>query len=168
MGTFPKELDQVWRQRRKELGRELTASEGIDVEGALFESWVDAERFDELIRRIHSVYDVEGGVHEIAVLGYALRERKDVPRIHSLFRGLLSRRLKSFWKAWRTAEEGHIGGMLLAAQRCASAMEAYVEYYHSLWAVDLGEECDRLQQEMLALQQRREFQGLRADVRAGE
>jgi hypothetical protein len=47
--------------------------------------------------------------------------------------------------------------MVLAAQRCASSMEAYVEYYQSLWSLGLNAECEGIKQEMLALQQRRKI-----------
>jgi hypothetical protein len=157
MGNFPKELDSAWRQWQREVGRELTDAEGVAVEEGLFQSWVDQERYDELIRRIHSEYDVEGGEQQIMILGYALRKAKDVARIHLLFQGLVSRRLKSFWSAWRKAEHGHVGSMLLAAQRYAAAMHAYLEYYQSVWSLGLNDECSRIQAEMVALQQRQKL-----------
>lgn len=154
MGSFPSELDSAWRKRKKELGRELTRHEGKHLEGELFESWVEARRYDELIRRIHHEYDVGGGLHECAVLGYALREIKDVERIHTLFRGLISRRTKAFWKSWPAAASGHVGHMLLASQRMASAMETYLEYFHSLTALALQSESEQLRAEMITFQAR--------------
>lgn len=154
MGNFPKELDSAWRKRRKELGRELTGEEGEQLEGELFESWVDAGRYDELIRRIHHEFDVEGGAHECAVLGYALREAKDAERLHTLFRGLISRRTKAFWESWPAAESGHVGHMLLASQRMTSAMESFLEYFHSLTTLGLKEESEQLRLDMLAFQTR--------------
>ncbi len=154
MGNFPKERDTAWRKRRKELGRDLTNEEGEQLEGELFEAWVDAGRYDELIRRIHHEFDVEGGAHECAVLGYALREAKDAGRLHTLFRGLISRRTKAFWESWPSAESGHVGHMLLASQRMASAMESFLEYFHSLTSLGLQEQSEKLRAEMHSFQSR--------------
>jgi hypothetical protein len=154
MGHFPRELDKAWVARRRELGRELSEEEGQRVEVELFEHWVAAVRFDELIRRVHSVFDVEGGTHELAVLGYALRQKKDAQRIHALFQGLISRRRKAFWESWPQASAGHVGQMVLAAQRLAAAMEVYLEYFHSLSSLGLEAEAGQLREEMRKLQMR--------------
>jgi hypothetical protein len=154
MGSFPSEFDSAWRKRKKELGRELSSQEGEQVEGELFESWIASRRYDELIRRIHHEYGVEGGLHECAVLGYALREAGDVERIRTLFSGLISRRTKAFWDSWPSAETGHVAQMLLASQRMASTMETYLEYFHSLTALDMQSESEQVRSDMIALQTR--------------
>ena len=154
MGTFNSELDSAWRKRKAELGRDVTQCEGEHIEGELFDSWVAARRFDELIKRIHRVHDVCGGSRECAVLGYALREERDIQRLHTLFRGLLNRRTKAFWDSWPAAESGHIGQMVLASQRMASAMETYLEYFHSFTFLGMLPESEELRVEMMSFQAR--------------
>ena len=154
MGSFPKELDSAWRKRESVLGRELSGEEGTVVEGKLFEAWIAAGRYDELIRRIHSIHAVEGGLTDIIVLGYSLREKRDIERIHALFRGLLNRRLKAFWSSWPYALQGHVGHMVAASKSASATMEVYLEYFHSLTTVGLAQESDALHIEMLAFQAR--------------
>ena len=154
MGTFPRELDQVVGRRMKELGRVLTKEESQIVEVELFESWIDAERYDELIRRIHAVYDREGGHEECVVLGHALQEKRDIERIDALFQGLIKRRVKAFWSNWELAKSGHPGHMHGCAKQSADALEAYLEYYIRLANLGLEDRKERVRQEMLAFQAR--------------
>lgn len=154
MGKFTAEFEKAYAKRQRELGRDLTQLESEIVEEELFKNWIDQGRFDELIRRIHSEYGVEGGVGECAILGYTLREQKDARHIHALFQGLITRRTRAFWEFWPKAQTGHIGSMLTAAQRMANAMESYLEYFISLKAIGLDDEAELLRAEMLAFQAR--------------
>ena len=74
--------------------------------------------------------------------------------MHSLFRGLISARARAFWRSWPQAEQGQIGAMRDAARYHASCMEAYAEYYHNLWTLQLTEAERDLKQEMLRFQAR--------------
>ena len=154
MGTFPRELDQVVGRRMKELGRVLTKEESAIVEAKLFDEWIDAGRYDELIRRIHAVYDREGGHVECVVLGHALQEKRDIERIDALFQGLIKRRVKAFWSNWELAKSGHPGHMHGCARQSASAMEAYLEYYIRLANLGLEDRKEQVRHEMLAFQAR--------------
>lgn len=154
MGKFPTELESAYRKQSRELGRDLTQLEIAILEEQLFNQWIEQGRIDELIRRIHSEYGVEGGERECFILGYALREQKDALHIHALFQGLIARRTKAFWAFWTEAQTGHTGAMLGAAKRMASAMESYLEYFVSLKALQLDDEAELLRAEMLTFQAR--------------
>ena len=154
MGSFPRELDVVVGRRMKEFGRTLTRQESEVAEAELFQRWVNAGRYDELIRRIHAVYDREGGHEECVVLGHALQQAGDVERIEALFQGLIKRRVKAFWSNWELAKSGHPGHMLGCAKQSASAMETYLEYYIRVANLGLEERKEQLRQEMLAFQAR--------------
>jgi hypothetical protein len=154
VATFPKEFDAVVGRRMKELGRVLTREESEALEAGLFHDWVDAGRYDELIRRMHAVYEREGGLEECIVLGKALQEARDVERIDTLFSGLISRRVKAFWSNWALAESGHPGHMHGCARQSASALEAYLEYYSRLANLGLDDRKEQVRHEMLAFQAR--------------
>ena len=138
----------------KELGRVLFKEESDALEGELFQHWVAAERYDELIRRMHAVYDRDGGLEECIVLGIALQEAGDSERIDTLFRGLINRRVKAFWTHWELAVSGHPGHMRGCARQAADAMEIYLEYYIRLANLGEHEKKEALRAEMLAFQAR--------------
>lgn len=154
MATFSAELERLWVKRSKELGRPLTSEESRKLDGELFQSWIDAGRLDELIRTILANWGREGGLEEIIVLGHHLRETKDAARIHSLFRQLLSRRVKAFHAWWPKAAQGNVGHMNSAARAAAEAMDIYVEYFNSLDALGLLSEREALREEMQRFQAR--------------
>ena len=154
VSTFPKEIDKAVARRMKELGRVLTREESEVVHAELFQDWVNAERYDDLIRRIHAMYDREGGHEECIVLGHALQEATDTVRIDALFQGLIKRRVKAFWSNWELAKSGHPGHMHGCAKQSASAMEAYLEYYIRLANLGLEDRKEQVRHEMLAFQAR--------------
>lgn len=154
MSTFSKELDKLIGRRMKELGRVLFKEESDALEGELFQSWVAAERYDELIRHMHAVYNRDGGLEECIVMGIALQDAGDSVRIDTLFRGLINRRVKAFWANWEDALSGHPGHMRGCAQQASDALEVYLEYYIRLSNLGLHERKDALLAEMLAFQAR--------------
>ncbi|WP_425259180.1 hypothetical protein ACPOLB_27075 [Rubrivivax sp. RP6-9] len=154
MPTFRVELDRLCAKRAKDLGRDLTAEELREIDGRLFQAWIDAGRLDDLIRTIIANFGRDGGLEEIIVLGHHLRETKDVARIHALFRRLISIRVKAFHLWWPRAAEGHVGCMREAARTSAAAMDAYLEYFNSLDRLGLQEERENLRAEMQRFQAR--------------
>jgi hypothetical protein len=154
MPTFSVEFEQLWARRAKELGRNLSGQEGTELEGHLFQSWIEAGRIDELIRTVLANHGRDGGLHDIVVLGHHLRETKDERRVHEFFGGLISRRVKAFYQWWPRAQEGHAGCMRDAARASAEAMDAYVEYFISLDALGLIEQKEQLREEMKRFQAR--------------
>ena len=141
-------------KRAKELGRDLTTEESRELDGQLFQSWLDAGRLDDLIRTVLANSGRDGGLEEIIVLGNHLREAKDEGRTHALFRALISRRVKAFHEWWPRAAEGHVGCMRDAARASAEAMDAYIEYFHSLDRLGLVAEREALRAEMKRFQAR--------------
>lgn len=154
MPSFSVELEKLWTKQAKELGRNLTKEESSALEGELFHAWIDSGRQDELIRTIHANFGRDGGMEEIIVLGHHLRETRDVARVHALFGGLLSRRVKAFYEWWPKAQAGHAGCMQSAARAMAEAMDAYIEYFISLEKLGLLEEMEALREEMKRFQAR--------------
>lgn len=154
MPSFSVELERLWARRAKELGRGLTNEESRELNGQLFQAWIDAGRIDELIRTILANFGREGGLQEIIELGYHLRESKDEAHIHALFRGLISRRVKAFHEWWPRATQGHVGCMREAARASAETMDAYVEYFISLDKLGLLTEREALREEMKRFQAR--------------
>ena len=154
MPSFSAEYERAWAKRAKGLGRDLTKDEATEVEGQLFQAWIDAGRLDELIRTVLAKYGRDGGAVDIIVLGHHLRKMKDETRVHQFFGGLLSRRVKAFYQWWPKAVEGHIGCMREAARASAEAMDAYSEYFISLDALGLTDEKELLREEMKRFQAR--------------
>ncbi len=154
MPTFSVEYERAWAKRAKLLGRTLTKDEGTEVEGHLFQAWIDDDRLDELIRTVLARHGREGGLTDIIVLGHHLRKAKDEAHVHELFGGLLTRRVKAFYGWWPRASDGHIGCMREAARALAEAMDVYSEYFISLDALGLKEEKELLREEMKRLQAR--------------
>jgi len=138
----------------KELGRVPFKEESDALEGERFQDWVAAERYDELTRRMHAIYDCNGGLEECIVLGIAVQEAGYSERIDTLFRGLSNRRVKAFWANWKHAPSGHPGHMRGCAKQAADAMEVYLEY--CIRPTNLGEheKKEALRGEMLAFQAR--------------
>jgi hypothetical protein len=154
MPTFAVEHDRACARQAKALGRALTGEEIARLEGELLEAWIAAGRLDELIRTLLQRFGRDGGLVEIATLGHHLRATRDAPRVHALFGGLLSRRVKAFHDWWPDAAEGHLGAMQAAARTAAEAMDAYLEYMHCLHALALVDEAEALRAEMLRFQAR--------------
>jgi len=154
MASFSAEFETQWAHRAKQLGRDLHEEESRALEGELFQAWIDAGRLDELIRTVHANHGRGGGLVDIVTLGHHLRQARDERRLHTLFGGLLSRRVKAFYTWWAKAESGHAGGMREAARACAEAMDAYVEYFISLDSLGLAAQKEALRAEMLRFQQR--------------
>jgi hypothetical protein len=154
MPSFSVEYERLWAERARQLGRDLTSDESLEVEGNLFSSWINAGRFDELIRRILANYSRDGGRSDIAVLGHHLCKTQDIDRVHALFGGLVSRRVKAFYGWWARAATGHIGCMREAARAAAEAMDVYSEYFISLDALGLTAAKESLREEMQRFQAR--------------
>jgi len=154
MASFGVEYERAWVARSRALGRELTPQEAQEVQGLLFQSWIDAGRLDELIRTVHANHGRDGGLVDIIVLGHHLRQTRDEARIHALFGGLVSRRVKAFHQWWPRASTGHVGCMRDAARASAEAMDAYAEYFISLDSLGLLAQKEALREEMLRFQQR--------------
>ncbi len=154
MPTFRVELERLCAQRARQLGRDLTAEELREIDGHLFQSWIEAGRLDELIRTVIANAGRNGGLVDITVLGHHLRETQDAARIHTLFRRLISIRVKAFHQWWPRAPEGHVGSMREAARAAAEAMDAYSEYFISLDRLGLMEEREDLRAEMKRFQAR--------------
>jgi hypothetical protein len=154
MPSFSVEFERMYARQAKHLGRDLTKEESDEIEGQLLQSWIDAGRLDELIRRFHANYGRGGGLLDIIVLGHHLRKVRDEARLHQLFGGLISRRVKAFHEWWPRAAVGHIGCMREAARASAEAMDAYSEYVISLDALGLTEEKTSLREEMQRFQAR--------------
>lgn len=154
MPTFSTELERLWAKRSKELGRPLTSDESRELSGHLFQSWIDAQRLDDLIRTVLANWGRDGGLEETIVLGHHLRETRDEARIHALFRGLLSRRVKAFYQWWPKASQGNAGHMREASRAAAEAMDVYIEYFNSLDRLGLIAEREALREEMKRFQAR--------------
>lgn len=154
MASFGVEYERAWARQAKQLGRDLTTEESSEVEGRLFEAWLDAGRFDELIRTVLARHGRDGGLVDIIVLGHHLRQARDEARLHALFGALISRRVKAFHTWWPRAEAGHLGCMREAARAAAEAMDVYAEYFSSLDSLGLADQKEALRAEMLRFQQR--------------
>jgi hypothetical protein len=154
MSKFETTLDSALARLQKKLGRELSSEEVEMQEGQLFEQWIKDRRFDDLIAHIQDVHELDGGGVDCVVLGKALRDAGEVERIHALFRGLIASRTRAFWKSWPDAQAGKIGQMRDAAKHMASAMAAYAEYWHNLWALKLEQAGAELKDEALRFQSR--------------
>ena len=124
MSKFERAYDKAWQQLADSLGRDPHSDEAEVLEGTLFNEWIAAEKFDDLIKHLHDSYEREGGFTDIAVLCVALRKQKDVARIEKLIGGFIKMREKLFWAGWPKAQEGHLGYMRdcakLAAAACSS------------------------------------------------
>lgn len=160
MANFSTELDRAYVKKAKELGRPLTTEESTKLEGILFESWINEGRIDELIRTVLNRYGSDGGLTDIIILGHHLRVTKDEARIHSFFGSLLSRRVKAFYQWWPRARDGHLGCMQASAKASGEAFDIYIEYYHSLHALGLADECEALRKEMLRFQNRESIKSI--------
>ena len=154
MPSFSIEFDRLWTKQAKELGRDLTKDESRELDGRLFQSWIDSGRLDELIRTILANSGRAGGLEEIVALGYHLRQCKDEARIHTLFRSLISIRVKAFHQWWPRATDGQVSCMREAARSAAEAMDAYIEYFNSLDQLGLIEQKEVLREEMKRFQAR--------------
>jgi hypothetical protein len=154
MPSFSVEFERLWAKRAKELGRDLDKQETRELDGQLFQSWIDTGRLDELIRMVFANFGRDGGLEEIIVLGHHLRETRDEVRTHALFGGLISRRVKAFHEWWPRAQTGHVGCMKEASRASAEAMDAYCEYFISLDALGLVPEREALREEMKRFQAR--------------
>lgn len=154
MPSFSTEFERLYATTAKPLGRALTSEEKRALEGELFASWIKAGRIAELIRMIHANYGRDGGLDDIIVLGYHLREARDAEHIHLLFRGLITRRVKAYYEWWPRAAEGHVGCIQTAARAMAEAMDAYIEYFVSLDKLGLDVEREALREEMKRFQAR--------------
>jgi hypothetical protein len=154
MSKFERALDTAFEKSKKELGRAPTLDETETLRQRLFQDWLLAERFDDLIKYIHWYYTDEGGFGDCSILSEALRKKGDLERIERLFGKLISIRTTQFWRIWPKAKEGHIGAMRESAKFGATAMEAYAGLWHGYWSLDDEAGKARVQSEMMQFQER--------------
>ncbi|MFN0098802.1 MAG: hypothetical protein ACKVS7_09020 [Gemmatimonadaceae bacterium] len=154
MSRFERTYDKAWQQLADSLGREPHQEEAEVLEGTLFKEWIEAEKFDDLIRHLHETYERAGGVTDVAVLCVALRKKKDVARIEKLVRGFITMREKLFWSGWTKAQEGHLGYMRDCAKLAAAAMEMQAELFHNYWSLGMEAEMEQTRAAMLKFQSR--------------
>lgn len=154
MSRFSTAFEKAWVEESRRIGRDLSTDESDACEAHLFDAWIEAGRFAELVSHLQESYDTEGGYTEIVCFAQALRQRGQVVHVHDLFRGLIATREKAFWQHWPGAEAGNLGHMRAAAKYFASCMEAMLEYHHNLWSLGLAQEQAALKDAMLRFQAR--------------
>jgi hypothetical protein len=155
MGSkFSRACDKAWQKLADSLGRDPHQEEADVLEGTLYDEWIAAERFDDLIAHLHDCYEREGGLADIVVLCIALRKTKDVPRIEKLIGGLIKMREKLFWAGWPKAQEGHLGHMRDCAKLAAAVMEMQAERFHNYWSLGMETEMEATRAMMLRFQNR--------------
>ena len=154
MSKFSRAYDAAWQRLADTLGRDPNGDEAEVLEGTLFNEWIEAGRFDELIAHIHDQYEREGGFTDVAVLCVALRRTKDVTRIEKLLGGLITRREALFWAGWPKAQEGHLGYMRDCAKLAAAVMERQAERFHNFWSLGMEAEMEQVRATMLRFQGR--------------
>ncbi len=154
MSKFERAYDKAWQALADSLGRDPHREESEVLEGTLFQEWIEAGRFDDLIKHLHENHEREGGFSDVAVLCVALRKQGDVARIEKLLRGLVSMREKLFWAGWPKAQEGHLGYMRDCAKLAAAAMEMQAELFHNYWSLGMEAEMEQTRAAMLRFQNR--------------
>ncbi len=154
MPSFSAEFETLCGRQARQLGRDLRSEELQRLEGELFESWLQAGRVDELIRTVLARHGNDGGLVDIVTLAHHLRSTRDEARIHAFLGALLTRRVKAFYRWWPKAAQGHLGSMQAAARAAAEAMDAFIEYVHSLHALGLDAQCEQLREGMRRFQDR--------------
>jgi hypothetical protein len=155
MSKFEKALDNAFEKRKKELGRAPTVfTEMETLREQLFQEWLLAERFDDLISYIHWYHLDEGGIGDCSSLSEALRKKGDLQRIERLFNKLIQVRTTQFWHWWPKARQGHIGAMRTCAKFATWATEAYAGLWHGYWSLGNEEGQERIRLEMLQFQGR--------------
>jgi hypothetical protein len=154
MPSYSAELDSLLVKKQAALGRQLFPQETAALCVGLVETWFERGQTEGLIRYLLSEFSREGGQQEISTLGRLLADKQDVDSLQTLFRGLISRRVKAFCQWWPRAQTANIGYMRSAAHAMAEAMDVYVEY--CVWLDKLGRraEYEDLKAEMLRLQAR--------------
>lgn len=116
-----------------------------------FLEWLRADRFDALIRYILHEYERGGGRDHWSMLRVELEARRDLPRLHRLFQGLLPGRLHRFWLEHPHAMEGKAGNIAQAAKEKAEALDVMHEYFRVLHVLGETDAAARVQQDMLLL-----------------
>lgn len=159
MTAFFDAVDDICDERRTALKRDLTWDEVQRIEGTLFNEWLKAGRFDDLIDHALDEYDLAGGEAYCASLGQALAEAGDRARFERLFPGLAKTREKAFWRTWSQAQQGHIGAMKETSRYLANTLEAMAGLWHCYWVVHDKIGMESVKTEMLRVQARQKSGG---------
>lgn len=158
MTSFESTLDDAFDELEAKLGRPPNSDEEAELREGLFRTWIQAARFDELIEYMLDHYELEGGFGDASILSEALKRAGDLPRIETLFGGLLKSRKRAFARVWKQAQEAHIGAMRESAKHMAAVMEAYAGLYHGYWSMQNEEGMAKVKTEMLHYQAHRSDQ----------
>lgn len=154
MSKFDRALDDAFEDLQAKLARVPNSDEVGYLREKLFQDWMLAQRFDDLIDYIHDYYELDGGFADCCILSEALRKQNDLARIERLFEGLLRTRKSAFWRVWPKAQEGHIGAMRESAKYMSLAMEAYAGLWHGYWSLQNEAGQHKVREEMLQFQAR--------------
>lgn len=155
MTKFETALDNAFDELETNLGRPPNSDEEAELRDKLFHSWIKSMRFDDLIDYIQDYHEFDGGFGDASILSEALKRAGDLPRIETLFGGLLKARKKAFSRVWSQAQEAHIGAMRESAKHMAAVMEAYAGLYHGYWSMQNEPGMARVKAEMLYFQSHR-------------
>lgn len=154
MTIFYEAIDDACDEKAKALGRDLNWDEVQTIEGTLFNEWLDAQRFNELIDYALDEYELQDGEAFCASLGEALAKAGESNLFERLFNGLANTREAAFWRSWPKAQEGHIGGMKESSRLLAGALEALAGLWHCYWVVNDEAGMESTKANMLRLQAR--------------
>ena len=155
MSAYSNAIDETCDKRAVELGRELNSDEIEEVEDKLFQSWIGAGRFIELIEYANTEFELQDGEAFCVSLGNAICKTRNAAYAQQLFEGLSHAREAAFWRVWPKAQLGHIGAMKEAATHLANTMKALAELYRCYSALENEAGKQQVHGEMLRLQERR-------------
>lgn len=149
--THASEVLAIVEAREMELGRELIYLELSRIDEEVTYSWLEQERFDELIEYILYQFEHGGGRELWNNLRMDLEAKKDISRLHRLFRGLIPGRVSRFWIELPQAKKGLVGNIANAAHHKGEALGVMCEYYRVMYLLEQKDIAEKIQEDILLL-----------------
>ena len=125
-------------KKAQALGREAEYYDFEEQERLVFIEWLDNERFDDAITYVLYDYERGGGQEWWNDIRFELEKKKDVNRLHRLFRGLIPGRIDRYKISLPHAHASLAGNMAEAIEEKGEALRALFEYFRAMTL--LGEE----------------------------
>ena len=135
-------------EKAKLLGRKAEYYDFQEQEHFVFIDWLSEGRFDDAITYVLYNYDRGGGQEWWDEIRRALENKKDIKRLHRLFRGLIPGRLDRYRISLPHANSGLAGNMAEAIEEKGEALRVLYEYFRVMSLLGEQEVAKKLKEDI--------------------
>ncbi|MFM7886899.1 MAG: hypothetical protein ACKPCM_09455 [Pseudanabaena sp.] len=131
-----------------------------EAKNIVFRNWLQKEYLDELITYVLYKFARGSGFEWWDDIRRLLQEKKDIKRLHRLFRGLIPGRSDSYRSELKYAQKGFVGNMANAAEAKGELLRVMYEYFNCMYLLGEISVADNLREQIkeVFLDKKRNYQ----------